>query len=72
MAEGFMQHPDREVRQALVRLTDALCSWERSTGIESVLILREAGGFVYRAVSGKPNVPDDIPDSHLMKIIEDK
>ena len=69
---AFMQHPDPEVRQALIRLTDALCTWERNTGRESVLILREVGGFTYRAMSGKPDVPDDIPDDHLMKIIEGK
>ena len=67
-----MEHPDPDVRQALIRLSDALCTWERSTGRESVLILREAGGFVYRAVSGKPGIPDDIPDSDLMKTIEGK
>ncbi len=65
---SFMQHPSQEVRQILVRLTDALCEWERNTGRNSVLILREEGGFVYRAVSGKPNVPDDVSDEELMKI----
>ncbi|PIP23734.1 MAG: hypothetical protein COX90_02095 [Candidatus Nealsonbacteria bacterium CG_4_10_14_0_2_um_filter_38_17] len=68
----FMQHPDPEVRQALVRLTDALCTWERNTGRESVLILREVDGFVYRAVNGKPDVPNDIEDAQLMKLIEGK
>lgn len=43
-------HPDSEVRHALVRLNDALCSWERSTGRESVLILRESD-FVARSRS---------------------
>ncbi len=69
---SFMQHPDPDVRQALVRLTDALCSWERNTGRESVLILRETGRFVYRAVNGKPDVPNDIVDAQLMKLIEGK
>ncbi len=68
----FMQHLDPEVRQALVRLTDALCTWERNTGRESVLILREVDGFVYRAVNGKPDVPNDIEDAQLMKLIEGK
>jgi len=68
----FMRHPNQEINQALIRLTDLLCEWERNTGRESVLILREAGGFVYRAVSGKPGVPDDIEDAQLMKLIEDK
>jgi len=35
-------------------------------------MLREVDGFVYRAVSGKPDVPDDVTDSQLMKIIENK
>ncbi len=66
----FMQHPDPDVKQALVQLCDALCTWERSTGRESVLIVREVDGFVFRAMNGKPDVPDDVPDSYLMKIIE--
>jgi len=64
-----MEHPNDDVQQALVRLSDALCTWERSTGRESILILRESGGFVYRAMSGKPNVPDDIEDADLVQII---
>lgn len=68
----FMKHPDPEVEQALIRLTDALCEWERNTWRESVLILREVGGFAYRAVNGKPDVPDDVEDAQLMKIIEGK
>lgn len=66
-----MVHPDREVNQALIRLNDALCSWERATGRQSVLILREEGGFVYRTQSGKPSVPDDIEDSMLLSMIGD-
>ena len=61
-----MIHPCSDVQQALVRLDDALCSWERATGRESVLILRETGGFVHRAVSGKPDVPEDISDPELV------
>lgn len=60
-----MEHPSDEVRAALIRLSDALCQWERNTGRQSVLILREQGGFEYRAMSGKPNVPPDIHDSML-------
>ncbi len=64
-----MEHQDPEVRSAIIRLDDALCSWERATGVESVLILREQHGFFHRAVSGKPNVPDDISDEHLIENI---
>ncbi len=64
-----MEHQDPDVKLAIIRLNDALCTWERATGIESVLILREQGGFLHRSVSGKPNVPDDITDEHLIENI---
>ena len=66
---SYQEHPDSEVRAAIIRLNDALCMWERGTSRESVLIIREQGGFVYRSVSGKPNVPDDITDDQLMNIV---
>jgi len=59
-------HRDNEVQKAIVRLNDALCSWERSTAVESVLILREVGGYVHRSVSGKPGVPEDVTDAQLI------
>lgn len=62
------EHPDPAVQAAIVNLSDALCSRERGTSIESVIIIREAG-FEYRAVNGKPGVPDDILDSDLFKMI---
>lgn len=65
-----MKHPDRDVEQALTRLSDALCTLERSTGRQSVLIVREQGGFVYRAMSGKTGIPDDVTDEQLKKTIE--
>lgn len=67
----FKEHLDNEVRQAIVKLCDALCSWERETGRQSVLILREQGGFNFRATNGKP-VPsslDDVTDAQLIKNI---
>lgn len=63
-------HPDEDVQKALVALSDALCTWERATSRESVLILREQGGFVYRAQSGKPGIPDDIPDEQFLMMVE--
>jgi len=65
---SIQKHPDEEVQAAIIRLSDALCTWERNTGRESVLILREQGGFLYRALSGKPNVPDDVSDDHLLEL----
>jgi len=64
------KHANPEVQRAITKLADILCSWERSTGIESVLIIREAG-FMFRAVSGKPGIPDDVTDVQLIKMIEE-
>jgi len=66
-----MEHADREVRSALIRLNDALCAWERNTGRESVLILREVDGFVHRSISGKPVTEglNDITDAELIRNI---
>lgn len=66
---NYMIHPDEEVRRAIIKLSDALCQWERATGIESVLIVRERGGFVYRACNGKPGIDDDITDSEIVKSV---
>jgi hypothetical protein len=54
MVVEMQEHPDKEVQAAIVRLADALCTFERATGIENVMIIREKGGFVFRAISGKP------------------
>ena len=59
------EHPSERVQAALVRLNDELCSWERSTGRQSILILREQGGFEHRSASGKPNIPYDVEDDLL-------
>lgn len=63
-----MQHPDPDVERAIIKLSDALCSWERITGRESILIVREEGGFSYRAVSGKPGIPDDMTDEQFLEL----
>lgn len=62
-------HESSEVQQALVRLNDALCTWERNTGRESVLILREEGGYEHRSVSGKPVQLPDVTDEQLMEMV---
>ena len=65
----FQLHPDPEVQHAVTRLLDRLCMWERATGRESVLVLREQGGFCIRADSGKPldSGLDDVPDEMLLR-----
>jgi len=65
----YNEHPDKEVTAAIIRLSDALCQWERGTGRESVLIIREVGGYSYRAQSGKPNVPDFVTDEQLIGMV---
>lgn len=65
------QHPNREVADAITRLSDALCAWERCSSRQSVLILREEGGFSYRAMSGKPGIPDDVPDAMVMDTLSE-
>lgn len=62
----YEEHQCRQVQQALVRLNDALCAWERNTGINSVLIIREESGWSHRSQSGKPGIPDDITDEMLL------
>lgn len=65
-----MEHPDPDVQRAIVNLSDALCSWERSTFRQSVLIIKEEGGFQYRADSGKPGIPEDVTNDQLLGMIE--
>ena len=62
----MLQHPDPYVQQAIIQLSDALCTYERNTGRNSILILREEGGFAYRAMGGKPGISDDVSDEHLL------
>jgi hypothetical protein len=40
--------------------------FERNTGIQSALIIREESGFSFRALSGKPNIPDDVSDEDVL------
>ena len=67
----MMEHPNEDVRQSLIRLNDALCTWERTTNRQSVLILREDGGFIHRSLSGKPYKNDVFPtDEELFKQVQ--
>lgn len=69
----YQTHVDSEVQEAIVKLCDRLCSWERATGRESVFVLREQGGFCFRADSGKPLDAglNDVPDSMLLDRVRD-
>ena len=54
----YQEHPDRDVQSALIRLCDALCTWERGTGRQNLLVLIEEPSFEFIADGGKP-IPDD-------------
>lgn len=62
-------HTDPRVQAALQRLYDELCSYERSTGLQSVLIFREQGGFVSRRINGKPAL-DELEDKTLLGMVQ--
>ena len=56
-------HGDKEVNQAMIRLLDALCSWERNTYRGSTLLFipdtRDKHEKIIFAQDGKP-MPDDL------------
>jgi len=64
-----MNHPNDEVRAAMILLCDALCNYERACGRQSILIFMEQDRLEFRAVNGKP-VPPDVPDSKLFEMAE--
>jgi uncharacterized membrane protein len=64
----MIEHANSVVQHAIVALSDALCAYERTTGLRSVLIIREQGGFIYRAASGKPGIPDAVTDTYLIDL----
>lgn len=63
------EHPCPEVRAATIRLLDALCTWNRNTGRENVVILKDTAGCEYRTLSGVPQ-PEDITDAQLLEAFE--
>jgi len=48
------QHVSDEVNAAVIRLCDAICSWERSTGREAIVIILGDDGYEHLSISGKP------------------
>jgi hypothetical protein len=60
------EHPDKEVRAAAIRLMDALTSWNRNTGRENVVIIKDTVGCEIRTLSGAP-VPADVSDAQLLE-----
>jgi len=69
MKNLLFDHPHEDVRAAMIRLLDALTTWERSTGRHSVVIVKDELGGQCRALDGKP-VPEDVPDDDLLQNFE--
>lgn len=65
----FSVHPSPEVQRAIVALADALCTHERCTGRQSVVIIREEAGFGLRLMSGKPIADDDVTDERVLATV---
>ena len=63
-------HKDERINRLITELTDELCQHERMTGIENVLIIKDKAGFSFRALSGKPNIPANMPDENLLQMVE--
>jgi hypothetical protein len=69
MNDLLFKHPSEDVRKAAVRLLDALCSWERSTGRKNLVIIKDGIGCDYRSLSGSP-LPPDVSDSQALEAYE--
>ena len=69
MKNILTDHPSEDVRAAAVRLLDALCMWERSTGRHNVLIIKDSIGCGYRSMDGSP-IPYNIGDHQLLEAFQ--
>lgn len=59
-------HPDEGVRTTAIRFLDALTRWNRNTGRENVVIIKDTTGCQWRSLSGTPQL-DDISDAQLLE-----
>ena len=66
-------HKDKETNQALVRLLDALCEWERNTGRRSTLILvpHVSDEKIVIAQDGKPVLGVSFPGKEPSRVLLD-
>ena len=63
------EHPSKDVRSAAIRLLDALCMWERTTGRHNLVIIKDSVGCEYRSMDGAP-MPDGVGDHHMLEAFE--
>jgi len=69
MKNAMHHHPSEDVQAAIVRLADALTSWNRTTSRDNLVIIKDTVGVEYRAFSGAP-IPEDITDEEALKAFE--
>lgn len=69
-------HKDPECNEALIKLLDALCEWERGTGRRSTLILipHEPDESVVVAEDGKPMAESEVAnlDAHYVWAVAER
>lgn len=63
------EHPSEDVQAATIRLLDALCMWERSTGRHHILIVKDSIGVDYRSFDSAP-VNDMTSDAVLLEMFD--
>lgn len=69
MKNLITDHPSEDVRTAAIRLLDALCMWERTTGRHNLFIVKDSIGCQYRSMDGSP-VPDHVGDHTLLEAFD--
>lgn len=69
MKSFIHEHPSEEVRAAAIRLLDALSTWNRGTGQENLVILKDTIGCEYRTLSGCPPA-EEISDAQMLEAFE--
>jgi len=60
------KHPCPEVRAAAIRLMDALSSWNRNTGREHMVIIKDSIGCEIRVLTCAP-LPEHVTDEQLLE-----
>jgi len=65
-------HPSKDVRAALIRLLDALTTWNRTTGRSNIVIVKDTveGGLEWRSLDGSP-LPDDMTDDEALETFDE-
>lgn len=65
-------HKDEKVEQALIKLNDEICSWERSTSREVLLMVIPFNGDekIHISMNGKPMEPKLVESVGVHSLLE--